>query len=165
MKGRSALMFWVICFIHPIFDFLVLVTFGDKVTKILCNLCLHFERRDGQDRKKWKKITQLKWPKYQKPEGENMEWMKNENVFLSPLKNQKQKSFTSKITSLLFLWQINRTRLIFLLKLASVLQQTRPQCSWTLLTLDLWQSKGTLEDIIPRNWFEFYFSKIPLTEL
>ena len=35
-------------------------------TKILHNLCLHFARQDGQDRKKGKKITQLKWPKYQK---------------------------------------------------------------------------------------------------
>ena len=31
--------------------FLFLVTFGNEVTKILCNLCLHFERQDGQDGK------------------------------------------------------------------------------------------------------------------
>ena len=42
----------LICFIHTIFRFLV--TFGDEVTKILCNLCLHFARQDGQDGKKWK---------------------------------------------------------------------------------------------------------------
>ena len=43
--------------------------------KILCNLCLHFAWQDGQDRKKnGKKITQLKWPKYQKPKDENMGW-------------------------------------------------------------------------------------------
>ena len=35
-------------------------------TKILHNLCLHFARQDGQDGKNGKKITQLKWPKYQK---------------------------------------------------------------------------------------------------
>ena len=43
------------CFVHPIFCFLFLVTFGDEVTKntkILHNLCLHFARQDGQDRKK-----------------------------------------------------------------------------------------------------------------
>ena len=33
------------CFIHPIFHFWFLVTFGDKVTKILYNLCLHFFTR------------------------------------------------------------------------------------------------------------------------
>ena len=42
--------------------FLFLVTFGDKVTKILRNLCLHFARQDGQDGKKRKE----KQPKYQK---------------------------------------------------------------------------------------------------
>ena len=60
------------CFVHPIFVFLFLVTFGDEVTKntkILHNLCLHFARQDGQDGKKngGKKITQHKWPKYPKP--------------------------------------------------------------------------------------------------
>ena len=38
------------CFIHPIFRFWFLVTFGDEVTKILRNLCLHFARQDRQDR-------------------------------------------------------------------------------------------------------------------
>ena len=32
------------------FDFLFLVTFGDKVTKMLRNICLHYARQDGQDR-------------------------------------------------------------------------------------------------------------------
>ena len=40
-----------ICFVHPIYRFLFLVTFVDKVTKILCNLCLHFARQDEQDGK------------------------------------------------------------------------------------------------------------------
>ena len=35
-------------------------------TKILCNLWLHFARQDVQDRKNRRKITQLKWTKYQK---------------------------------------------------------------------------------------------------
>jgi hypothetical protein len=49
------------CFDHPIFHFWFLVTFGNEDTKILCNLCLHFAREDGQDGKKnGKKITQLK---------------------------------------------------------------------------------------------------------
>ena len=38
--------------VHPIFRFWV--TFDDKVTKILYNLCLHFARQDGQDGKKTK---------------------------------------------------------------------------------------------------------------
>ena len=40
------------CFVYPIFDFLVLVTFGDavmKIRKILYNLCLHFARQDGRE--------------------------------------------------------------------------------------------------------------------
>ena len=64
-----------ICFVHPIFRFWFLVTFGDEVTKLNCNLC--FAREDGQDEKKnGKKSMQLKWPKYQKPKDKNMGWMK-----------------------------------------------------------------------------------------
>ena len=53
-----------LCFIHPIFRFWFLVTFGNKVTKILRNLCLHEARQDGQDGKKLKenhktKVTKL----------------------------------------------------------------------------------------------------------
>jgi hypothetical protein len=46
----------------PFFIFWFLVTFGDEVTKtkFLRNVCLHFARQDGQDRKNGKKITQLK---------------------------------------------------------------------------------------------------------
>ena len=36
------------------FSFSFLVTFFDEVTKILLNLCLHFARQEGHDRKKWK---------------------------------------------------------------------------------------------------------------
>ena len=44
--------------------FWFLVTFDDKVTKLLRNLCLHFARQDGQDGKKWKenhatKVTKI----------------------------------------------------------------------------------------------------------
>ena len=53
-----------ICFIHPIFRFWFLVTFGDVVTKILSNLCLHFARQDGQDGKKGKKIPKTNRRKY-----------------------------------------------------------------------------------------------------
>ena len=52
------------CFIHPIFLFWFLVTFGYEVMKILRNLCLHFARQDEQDGKNRKKIMHLKWPKY-----------------------------------------------------------------------------------------------------
>ena len=37
------------------FGFCFLVTFGNEVTKILCNFSLHFERPDGQDEKKTEK--------------------------------------------------------------------------------------------------------------
>jgi hypothetical protein len=52
--------YFVICFIHPIFGFWFLVTFGDEVTKILRNLYLHFARQDVRDEKNGKKIMQLK---------------------------------------------------------------------------------------------------------
>ena len=44
------------------FSFLILVTWRQSYEnkKILRNLCLHFERQDGQDGKNRKKITQLK---------------------------------------------------------------------------------------------------------
>ena len=43
---------------------MVLITFGEEVTKILRNLCLHFARQDGRDRKKWRenhiaKVTKI----------------------------------------------------------------------------------------------------------
>ena len=41
-----------LCFVQPIFRFWFLVTFGDEVTEILCNLCLNFARQDVQDGKK-----------------------------------------------------------------------------------------------------------------
>ena len=40
------------CFVHPIYHFWFLFTFGDEVAKILHNLCLQFARPDGQDGKK-----------------------------------------------------------------------------------------------------------------
>ena len=43
--------------------FWFLVTFGDEVTKILRNLCLHFARKDGQDQKKTRKEKVTKIPK------------------------------------------------------------------------------------------------------
>ena len=53
-------------------SFLVSGLFGDKDTKIFRNLCLHFPRQDGQDRKKEKKIMQIKRSKYQKVKDENI---------------------------------------------------------------------------------------------
>ena len=51
--------------------FWFLVTFGNKVTKILFNLCLHFARQDGQNGKKWKenhatKVTKIPTTKRRK---------------------------------------------------------------------------------------------------
>ena len=61
----------VLCFFHPIFRFWFLVTFGDKVMKILPNFCLHSARQDGQDGKKQKenhaiKVTKIPKTKRQK---------------------------------------------------------------------------------------------------
>ena len=46
--------------------FSFLVTFGDEVKKILQNLCLHFARQDGQDRKKQKENHETKVTKIPK---------------------------------------------------------------------------------------------------
>ena len=54
------------CFVHPIFRFWFLFTFGDEVTKILRNLCLHFARQDGQDGKKQKENHATKMSKNQR---------------------------------------------------------------------------------------------------
>ena len=68
-------------FIRPIFifcsshfSFLVFGHFWRQIyknTKVLCNLCLHFARQDGQDGKKWKenhatKVTKIPKPKRRK---------------------------------------------------------------------------------------------------
>ena len=49
-KGNASLRCATHMFRSSYFWFLVI--FGDKVTKILRNLCLHFARQDGQDGKK-----------------------------------------------------------------------------------------------------------------
>ena len=56
------------CFVHTIFRFWFLVSFGNKVTKILCDLCLHFARQYGQDRKKWNEKDAFKVTKIPKPQ-------------------------------------------------------------------------------------------------
>ena len=53
------------CFVHSIFRFWFLVTFGDEVTKVLRDLCLHFAWQDGKDGKNGKenyatKVTKIK---------------------------------------------------------------------------------------------------------
>ena len=53
------------------FVFWFLVTFGNEVTKILHNLCLHFARQDGQDGKKRKENHATKVTKI--PKDKNME--------------------------------------------------------------------------------------------
>ena len=54
-----------------IFRFLFLVTFGNKVTKILHNLCLNFARQDGQNGKKWKENHATKVTKIPKTKRRN----------------------------------------------------------------------------------------------
>ena len=55
---------------YPIFCFWCLVTFGNKNTKILRILCLHFARQDGQDGKKGKENHATKVTKI--PKDKNM---------------------------------------------------------------------------------------------
>ena len=59
--------------------FWFLVTFGNEVTKIQKYYVIFvyiLQGQMGKTEKKGKKITQLKWPKYQKPKDENMGWTK-----------------------------------------------------------------------------------------
>ena len=68
------------CFIHPIFRFWFLVTFGNEVMKIQKDYIIVvyiLQGKMGKTEKTGKKITQLKWPKYQKPKDENMGWTKH----------------------------------------------------------------------------------------
>ena len=68
-----------ICFVHPIFRFWFLVTFGDEITKIQKHYIIFVYILQGKmdkTEKNGKKTTQLKWPKYQKPKDENMGWTK-----------------------------------------------------------------------------------------
>ena len=64
-------MYVKVCFVHPKFHFWFLVTFGNEVTKILHNLCLHFARQDPKDGRKRKvnhatKVTKIPKTKRQK---------------------------------------------------------------------------------------------------
>ena len=70
-------------FAHPIFRFWFLVTFGDEVTKIQKYYLIFvyiWQGKMGKTKKNWKKITQLKWPKYPKPKDENMGWTKHKTA-------------------------------------------------------------------------------------
>ena len=86
---------------------LVFGHFGNEVTKILCNLCLHFARQDGKNKKKnGKKITQIMLPKYQKPKDKNMVWMKHRRCFptkiLQPFAFDVKKISSDQMSSELF---------------------------------------------------------------
>ena len=85
IKKFWGLMVWKqLLFRSSHFRFRFLVTFGDKVTKVFRNLCLHFARQDGRN---GKKIPQLDWPKYvpktriPNTKMKYMEWMKQINSF------------------------------------------------------------------------------------
>ena len=72
-------------FVHPIFRFWFLVTFGNEVMKILRNLCLHFARQDGQDGKNLKenhatKVTKI--PKTKRQNSCNNEYPSLEHLVL-----------------------------------------------------------------------------------
>ena len=68
-----------LCFLHSIFRFWFLVSFDDEVMKIQKYYVIFvyiLQGKMGKTEKTGKKITQLKWPKYQKPKDENMGWIK-----------------------------------------------------------------------------------------
>ena len=59
--GSMVLILLSQIFVHPIFHFWFLVTFGDEVTKtqkyVLHNLCLGFSRQDEQDGEKMERLS------------------------------------------------------------------------------------------------------------
>ena len=63
------------------FWFWFLVTFGDQVTKILRNLCLHFARQDGQEGKKRKENHLTKLTKI--PKTKKRKYGMNETIVIS----------------------------------------------------------------------------------
>ena len=65
---------WYFFFRSSYFSSLVL--FGNEVTQIQ-KYYVFLQGRMGKTEKTGKKISQLKWPKYQKPKDKNMGWMKH----------------------------------------------------------------------------------------
>ena len=66
-----------------IVSFLPFLVFGPfwrqsnmKIQKYNVIVVYILQGKMGKTEKKGKKITQLKWPKYQKPKGKNMGWTK-----------------------------------------------------------------------------------------
>ena len=97
--------FWSLMFRSSHFSFFVLVTFGDKVMKILHNLCLHFAKQTRKEN--------LKWPKYQKPKDENMGWTKHyfhkvsfsRDVFVDFVYNSTLQCLALQLTFIHILWK------------------------------------------------------------
>ena len=102
------------CFIHPIFCFWFLVTFGDKATKIFHNICLHFARQDGQDGKKQKEnhtTKATKIPKTKRQKSWKTKKIRNSLlvillffIFILPVLPCKQKTLYRKSRNLFPFW-------------------------------------------------------------
>ena len=63
--------------VHSIFGFWFLVAFGEEVTEIWKYYVIFvysLQGKMGKTEKTGKKITQVTWPKYQKPEDKYMGW-------------------------------------------------------------------------------------------
>ena len=94
LNSESMICFHEICLVPLMFSsshfsFPFLVTYFNEVTKILCNLCLHFPRQDGQDRKKWKENNATKVTKVQKTKR----WKYGINETKVTMKKALQKGF------------------------------------------------------------------------
>ena len=63
------------CFVHPIFRLWSFLAMKLRKCYVIFVYILHGKM--GKTEKTGKKITQLKWPKYQKPKDENMGWTKH----------------------------------------------------------------------------------------
>ena len=88
-------------------QFSFLVIFGDKVTKIRKYYVIFvyiLQGKMGKMEKNGKKITQLRWPKYQKAKDENMGWTKHK--FHYKLWVTKKKTYVNKLKYPIF-WRFS----------------------------------------------------------
>ena len=84
--GKLLLQIFTATFVSfiPFFWFWFLVTFGGEVTKLQKYYLIFayiFQGKKDKTEKTGKKITQLKWTKYQKPKDKNMGWTKQIKIY------------------------------------------------------------------------------------
>ena len=129
-------------FVHSIFHFWFLVTLGEEVTKIRKYYIIFvyiLQSKIGKTEQKGKKITQLKWPKYQKPKDENMGWTKHRSNYLVGLDFQWfLEQFWGNFEAILRQFWGNFEAFFFTLFKAISIQMSR---LWFCLRVATWKEK------------------------